>query len=73
MNIELTLFPIETPFNTFENRADPDQEELPDKSCLIRYTLFAYENIRYEPILVDLTSNFFVLCTNMKIYLYNYP
>ena len=22
--------------------------------------------------IVDLTSNFFVLCTNMKVYLYNY-
>ena len=28
MNIELTLFPIETPFNTFANRADPDQAAL---------------------------------------------
>ena len=25
-----------------------------------------------DPTLVDLTSNFFVLCTTMKIYLYNY-
>ena len=30
--------------------------------------------IRYDPtlILVDLTGNFFVLFTNMKVYLYNY-
>ena len=36
-------------------------------------TLFAYENvIRYDPALVDLTSNFFFLCTNVKFYLYNY-
>ena len=25
-----------------------------------------------DPMLVDLTSNFFALCTNMKVYLYNY-
>ena len=35
--------------------------------------LFAYGNmIRYDPTLVDFTSNFFVLCTNVKVYLYNY-
>ena len=28
--------------------------------------------IRNDPKLVDLTSNFFVLCTKMKVYLYNY-
>ena len=28
--------------------------------------------IRYDPTQVDLTSNFFVLCTNGKVYLYNY-
>ena len=28
--------------------------------------------IRYDPTLVDLTSNFFVLCTNVKVYLYSY-
>ena len=28
--------------------------------------------MRYNPTLVDLTSYFFVLCTNMKVYLYNY-
>ena len=30
--------------------------------------------IRYDPtgVLVDLTNNFFVLCTNVKVYLYNY-
>ena len=27
---------------------------------------------RYDPSLVDLTSNFFVLCTNVEVYLYNY-
>ena len=28
--------------------------------------------IRYDPTLADLTSNFFVLCTNVKVSLYNY-
>ena len=28
--------------------------------------------IRYDNTLVDLTSNLFVLCTNVKVYLYNY-
>ena len=27
--------------------------------------------IRYDPTVVDLTSNFFVLCTNLKVYLYD--
>ena len=26
--------------------------------------------IRYDPTLVDLTSNFFVLCTNMNVFIY---
>ena len=35
--------------------------------------LFAYGNIiREDPTLVDLTSNFFVVCANMKVNLYNY-
>ena len=36
-------------------------------------SLFACGNmIRYDPTLVDLTSNFFVLCTYVKVYLMNY-
>ena len=35
--------------------------------------MFAYGNmIRYDPTLVDLTNNFFVLCTKVKVYLYDY-
>ena len=35
--------------------------------------VFAYGNmIRYDTTLVDLTSDFFVLCTNMKVYFYSY-
>ena len=63
----LTLYLIETPLNTFVNRSNPDQ------AALIRATLFAYGNIiRYDTTLVDLTSNFFVLHTSMKVYIYNY-
>ena len=28
--------------------------------------------IRYDPTLVRLTSNYFILCTDVKDYLYNY-
>ena len=28
--------------------------------------------IRYDPTLVDLASNFFVFCTEVKVYLMNY-
>ena len=56
----LTLDPIETPFNAYAIRVDPD-------------LLFAYEKYYIsDPTLVDLTSYFFVLCTNMNIYLHNY-
>ena len=52
------------PFSMFANRAVPDQAAS---------TLFACGNmIRYDPTLVDLTSNFFVLFTNVKDYLYSY-
>ena len=53
-----------SPFNTFANRANPDQ------AALIRSAFM--ENDIADPILVELTSNFFVLCTTMKVYLYNY-
>ena len=60
----LTLDLIEMLLNTFANRADPDQ------AALVRATLFAYGNIiRYDTTLVDLTSNFFVLRRNMKVYI----
>ena len=73
----LTLYLIELPFKTFTNRADPDQaalalvraaQELPNQGLLFAYGKL----IRYEPTLVDLPSNFFALCTNMKVNLYNY-
>ena len=34
---------------------------------------FSYgDMVRYDPTIVDLTSNFFVLCINVKVYLYHY-
>ena len=60
------------PFDTFANRADPDQAAL-IRAAQSGSTLFAYGNmIRYNPTLEDLTSNFFVICTNLKVYLDNY-
>ena len=51
------------PFNTFANRADPDQAALV-RAAQSGSTQFAYGNtIRYDPSQVNLTSNFFVLCT----------
>ena len=44
-----------------------------NKSCLIRvYSVFLGKYNLSDPTLVDLASNFFVLCTNMKVYLYNH-
>ena len=63
IRITLTLYLIETPFNAFENRADPDQAALV-RAARLGSTLFAYRNmIRYNPTLVGLTSKFFVLCS----------
>ena len=52
----LTLYLIEAPFNIFPNKVDPDQA--------------AGNMNKYYPTLVDLTSNFFDLCTNV-VYSYN--
>ena len=70
--MHLTLYLIEEPFDAIATRADPDQAAL-TRAASSGSTLFAYGNmIRYDPTLVDLTSNFFVLCTNVKKYLMNY-
>ena len=53
--IVLTMYLIDTPFNTFVNRADPEQ------SALVRIRIYSvcYGNIiRYDSTLVDLISNF---------------
>ena len=58
MNIgPLTLYLIWMPFNAFANRADPESH-VPLKYDLSDLTQ------------VDLTNKFFVLCTNMKVYIY---
>ena len=68
-----TLYLIETPFNTFANKADPDQAALVRAAWSGSTLVCLWKNIiRYDPTLVDLTSHFFVLCTNVKVYLYNY-
>ena len=68
----ITLYLIKTHFNTFASRAEPDQAALV-RAAWSGTTLLAYGNmIRYDHILVDLTCNFLVLCTNVKVYLYNY-
>ena len=73
---QLTIYLIETPFNAFVNRADTDQQLLQSgSSCksLIRvYSVCLWKYDTSGPTLVDLTSNFLNLCTNMKVYLYNY-
>ena len=69
MPLYLALLIMEAPSDTFTNRADTDQEALISPGS----TLFANGTMsRYDPTLVGLTSNFFVLCTNMKVYLMNY-
>ena len=57
----------ETPFNALANKADPDQAALV-RAAWSGSTLFAYGNMIY----LILTRNFFVLNTNMKVYLYKY-
>ena len=67
----LTLYLREMPFNTFAIRANPDQAALV-RCAWSGSTLFAFANkTRYDPTLVDLTSSSFVLCTNVKPYLYD--
>ena len=63
----LPLYLIETPFNVFAIIADPDQ------AALVRAdSVFLWKYDISDPALVDLTSSLCVLCTNMKVYLYNY-
>ena len=67
----LTLY-LEMLSSTFANRVDQDQAALL-RAVSSGSTLFAYGNmIIFDPTLVDLTRNFFVLCTNVKFYLYNH-
>ena len=55
-----TIYLIETPFNTFTNRADPGQTALVG-AAWSGSALFSHGNmISYDPTLVDLTSYSFV-------------
>ena len=68
----VNLYLIETLFNTFANGANPDKTA-PVRAAYSGSTLFPFKNeIIYDHTLVDLTSNFFVLSKNVKVYLYNH-
>ena len=71
VNIHLTLYLMEAPFNTSVNIADPDPAALL-RAARSGSTLFALGNIiRYDPTLVDLTSNFFILCKCETLFILN--
>ena len=55
----LALYLIETSFNAFANRADPDQGSGSSyKSCLNSvYSVCLYGNMTSDPTLMDLTNN----------------
>ena len=61
----LALYLIETPCNTFANREDSDQAALV-RAARSGSTLFMEYDIS-DPTLVNLTSNFFVLCACVKV------
>ena len=68
----LTLYLTETHLSNFANIADPDQAVLA-RAARSGSTLFVNGiMIRFDPTLENLTSDLFVLCTNVKVYLYNY-
>ena len=70
IQISVNLYLIEMPFKAFANRANPDQAALlPDQGLLCLLMEIWYISDLTQ---VDLTSIFFVLCTNMNFYLYNY-
>ena len=49
------------------------QTEQTQISCMIRvYFVCLWKYDISDPTLVDMTTNFSVLCSNMKVYLYNY-
>ena len=72
----LFLYFIGMPFKVFFKQSRPRS----GSSYIVgaswsQSTLFAYRNmiiLLSDLPLVDLTSNFIVLCTNMKVYIYNY-
>ena len=66
----LSLYLIETPYDTFANRVDVIQTALV-RGCLIRiYSVCLLKYDISDPTLVDPPRNFFNLCANMIIFLY---
>ena len=61
----MSFFLSLTPFSTLANREDPDQAALV-RSQIRVYSFCLWEYDIFDPTLMDLKSNFFVLCTNMK-------
>ena len=57
----LTLYLIESPFNAFAFV----RTTWSGSTLLLKYDIA-------DPTQLDLTNDFFALCTNMKVYLYNY-
>ena len=63
---------IETTFNPFAKRPDPDKKALV-RAAWSGSPLYAYGYmIIYDPKVVDLMCKLFVLCTNVKLYLYKF-
>ena len=68
----LTDYLICTPFNAFENGTDPDQTAVVRAAWPGSSTVCLWKYYISYPTLVDLTNNAFVLCTNIKVYLYSW-
>ena len=69
MTLEIIRDLIETLLQREQTQIRQLFQELPDQGLLV----FAIGNmIRCDHTQVDLPSNFFALCTNVKVYLYNY-
>ena len=65
----INCFPATLPSRADHTRLLPDQsKQLTDQSLLCLLMEIQYIS---DPSQMDLTSNFFVLCTNMKVNLYN--
>ena len=65
LKLYLTCYLKETSFNVFANRADPNRAALV-RTAWSGSTLLLSKYDISDPIQVDLTSNFFVLCTKTK-------
>ena len=70
----LTLYPIETPFDAFANRADPDQAALVRAAWSVS-TLFAYGNMTWkydisDPTLVVLTRILYSMYQHESLFIY---